>query len=71
LGEHHYTVIPGKSFDEISTAKFCVSCGEKTAVCPHKVTRSDLVIPLPHGCTHIKVARPMVRVNLPVMTQNE
>jgi len=55
----------GKTFDEISWAKFCASCGEKTAVCPHKITKSDLLVVLPAGCTHIKLARPTVRVSLP------
>ncbi|XP_076812117.1 uncharacterized protein LOC143459041 [Clavelina lepadiformis] len=59
------SVNSGKTFDEITSAKFCVSCGEKTAVCPHKVTKSDMLLPLPHGCTHIKVSRPMVRVAVP------
>lgn len=60
-------LLSGKTFDELACAKFCVSCGEKTVVCPHKITKSDLVVTLPNGCSHIKLSRPMVRVSLPAL----
>ncbi|XP_064602471.1 uncharacterized protein LOC135468255 [Liolophura sinensis] len=53
----------GKTFHEFKEAHFCASCGEKTVVCPHKLGGGDKVMVLPHGCTHIKVARPNVRIN--------
>nr|XP_039262951.1 uncharacterized protein LOC120338989 [Styela clava] len=65
-----YTSInSGKSFDEINCAKFCISCGEKTAICPHKVTKEDMIIKLPRGCTHVKVSRPQVRIAISVSQQ--
>nr|XP_002121447.1 uncharacterized protein LOC100177030 [Ciona intestinalis] len=64
------SVNSGKTFDEISFAQFCQSCGEKTAVCPHKITKNDMVVPLPRNCTHIKLARPMVRLSMPAISQH-
>ncbi|XP_076436241.1 uncharacterized protein LOC143275834 [Babylonia areolata] len=53
----------GKTFEEFKDAKFCASCGEKTVVCPHKMGGMEKVFVLPHNCTHIKIARPKVRIN--------
>ncbi|KAL8603228.1 hypothetical protein ACOMHN_046234 [Nucella lapillus] len=52
-----------KTFEEFKDAKFCPSCGEKTVVCPHKMGGMEKVFVLPHNCTHIKIARPKVRIN--------
>ncbi|XP_070540507.1 uncharacterized protein [Ptychodera flava] len=54
-----------KSFHELKDAKFCGSCGEKTVICPHKVS-GDKVVILPHNCTHVKLSRPKVRINVEV-----
>lgn len=53
----------GKTFEEFKDAKYCASCGEKTVICPHKMGGADRVFVLPHNCTHIKIARPKVRIN--------
>lgn len=50
-----------KTFHELKDAKFCASCGEKTVVCPHKVSNEKIIV-LPHNCTHIKLSRPKVRI---------
>ncbi|XP_071503416.1 uncharacterized protein [Diadema antillarum] len=50
-----------KTFHELKDAKFCASCGEKTVICPHKVSSEKIII-LPHHCTHIKLSRPRVRI---------
>ncbi|XP_077869696.1 uncharacterized protein LOC100375393 [Saccoglossus kowalevskii] len=52
-----------KTFNELKDAKFCSSCGEKTVICPHKIGGDKIVI-LPHNCTHIKLSRPKVRINV-------
>ncbi|XP_077992401.1 uncharacterized protein LOC144446500 isoform X2 [Glandiceps talaboti] len=54
-----------KSFHELKDAKFCTSCGEKTVICPHKVC-GDKVMILPHNCTHLKLSRPKVRINVEI-----
>lgn len=59
----------GKSFDEINCAKFCKSCGEKTAICPHKVTKEDMIVRLPKKCTHVKLSRPQVRTAITISQQ--
>lgn len=59
----------GKTFDEINCAKFCKSCGEKTAICPHKVTKEDMIVKLPKRCTHVKVSRPQVRTAISMSQQ--
>ncbi|KAK7494886.1 hypothetical protein BaRGS_00013765 [Batillaria attramentaria] len=53
----------GKTFEEFKDAKYCASCGEKTVICPHKMGGAEKVFVLPHNCTHIKIARPKVRIN--------
>ncbi|XP_022086611.1 uncharacterized protein LOC110977099 isoform X2 [Acanthaster planci] len=50
-----------KTWHELKDAKFCTSCGEKTVLCPHKVS-GEKVIMLPHNCSHIKLSRPGVRI---------
>ena len=39
----------------------------QTVFCPHKIADQDEVFPLPANCTHIKVARPKVRINQPLV----
>ncbi|KAI8513727.1 hypothetical protein Bbelb_080510 [Branchiostoma belcheri] len=56
----------GRNFEEFKEGAFCPSCGEKTVICPHKVTTKDKVFILPKNCTHIKVVRPKLRVNIEV-----
>ncbi|XP_013415715.1 uncharacterized protein LOC106177476 isoform X3 [Lingula anatina] len=53
----------GKNWHEFQAAKFCPSCGEKTIFCPHKIPTDEVVLKLPHNCTHIKITRPKVRIN--------
>nr|XP_054766729.1 uncharacterized protein LOC129273690 [Lytechinus pictus] len=50
-----------KTFHGLKDAKFCASCGEKTVICPHKVSNEKIII-LPHNCSHIKLSRPKVRI---------
>ncbi|KAJ8025509.1 hypothetical protein HOLleu_33087 [Holothuria leucospilota] len=50
-----------KTFYELKDAKFCPSCGEKTVVCPHKVS-GEKIISLPHNCTHVKLSRPRIKI---------
>lgn len=70
IKDHYFTFkLAGKSFDEIIAAKFCISCGEKTAICPHKVTKEDMILRLPKRCTHIKVSRPLVRIGISISQQ--
>ncbi|KAH9524740.1 hypothetical protein Btru_027658 [Bulinus truncatus] len=53
----------GKSFEEFKDAKYCASCGEKTLICPHKLSGPEKILILPHHCSHIKITRPKVRIN--------
>ncbi|KAI0233898.1 hypothetical protein LSAT2_015868 [Lamellibrachia satsuma] len=53
----------GKNFHEFNEADYCPSCGEKTVLCPHKILSQEQVFSLPGGSTHIKIARPKVRLN--------
>ncbi|XP_033102930.1 uncharacterized protein LOC117105765 isoform X2 [Anneissia japonica] len=50
-----------QTFHELKDGKFCSSCGEKTVLCPHKVS-DEMIITLPHQCTHIKLSRPKIRL---------
>ncbi|XP_071947755.1 uncharacterized protein [Antedon mediterranea] len=54
-----------QTFHELKDGKFCSSCGEKTVLCPHKVS-DEMIITLPHNCTHIKLARPKIRLPVEV-----
>lgn len=58
----YYSCNQGKNYHGFKDAKFCVSCGETTLLCPHKVT-DHKVLSLPHNCTHIKVIRPTVHIS--------
>ncbi|KAK6184991.1 hypothetical protein SNE40_007324 [Patella caerulea] len=53
----------GKSFEEFKDAKYCQSCGEKTIICPHKLSGSEKIYILPINCSHLKITRPKVRIN--------
>lgn len=53
----------GKSYEELKESKFCASCCEKTSICPHKLPQGEKIIVLPQSCSHIKIARPKVRIN--------
>ncbi|CAL1530077.1 unnamed protein product [Lymnaea stagnalis] len=52
----------GKTFEEFKEASFCASCGEKTVICPHKLSGPEKIFLLPHNCSHIKISRPKVRI---------
>ncbi|ELU04076.1 hypothetical protein CAPTEDRAFT_225603 [Capitella teleta] len=54
----------GRTFHEFKDSKFCPSCGEKTVLCPHKILNQEHIFTLPPSVTHIKIARPKVRINL-------
>ncbi|BFZ01755.1 hypothetical protein BsWGS_04794 [Bradybaena similaris] len=59
-----YTSIDhGKTFEVLKEINFCLSCGEKTVICPHKIGGPDKVFTLPHNCSHIKLTRPKVKTN--------
>ncbi|XP_069095351.1 uncharacterized protein [Pleurodeles waltl] len=47
----------GKTYKEIEGAKMCISCGEKTLVCPHKVGNHRELV-LPQGCSRLRISRP-------------
>ncbi|ESO98340.1 hypothetical protein LOTGIDRAFT_159143 [Lottia gigantea] len=53
----------GKSYDEFKEAKYCSSCGEKTVICPHKLSGSEKIYILPINCSHLKITRPVVKIN--------
>ncbi|XP_045189015.1 uncharacterized protein LOC123546637 isoform X2 [Mercenaria mercenaria] len=59
----------GRSFEEFKEAKYCPSCGEKTVICPHKLPGSERIFPLPINCTHLKIARPKVKINKELMRE--
>ncbi|KAI8789062.1 hypothetical protein BgiMline_000923 [Biomphalaria glabrata] len=61
----------GKTFEELKDAKYCASCGEKTLICPHKLTGPEKIFILPHHCSHIKITRPRVRINKQATKNNE
>lgn len=54
----------GKTFDELSFGKYCVNCGGKTVICPHKLTIESSVIKLPLNSTHLMIKRPFIKWNL-------
>ncbi|XP_074640808.1 uncharacterized protein LOC141898673 [Tubulanus polymorphus] len=59
----------GHTYHEFKGAKYCASCGEKTVICPHKMGNAENVLPLPINCSHIKILRPKVKINLQMMDE--
>ncbi|GCC22212.1 hypothetical protein chiPu_0000597, partial [Chiloscyllium punctatum] len=51
----------GSSYVEVKGATMCLSCAEKTLICPHKIG-NNCVIALPKNCTHIKISRPKAHI---------
>ncbi|XP_048465036.1 uncharacterized protein LOC109911229 [Rhincodon typus] len=51
----------GNSYVEVKEATMCLSCAEKTLICPHKIG-NNCVIALPKNCTHIKISRPKAHI---------
>ncbi|GCB70509.1 hypothetical protein scyTo_0008598 [Scyliorhinus torazame] len=51
----------GSSYIEVKEATMCLSCAEKTLICPHKIG-NNCVIALPTNCTHIKISRPKAHI---------
>ncbi|XP_078080452.1 uncharacterized protein LOC144500851 [Mustelus asterias] len=51
----------GDSYIEVKEAAMCLSCAEKTLICPHKIG-NNCVIALPTNCTHIKISRPKAHI---------
>ncbi|XP_063289642.1 uncharacterized protein LOC134574477 isoform X1 [Pelobates fuscus] len=47
----------GKVYEELAGASMCFSCGERTLLCPHKISGTR-VVSVPKHCTHIKICRP-------------
>ncbi|XP_059165212.1 uncharacterized protein LOC131947844 isoform X2 [Physella acuta] len=60
----------GKTFEEFKDASFCASCGEKTIICPHKLSGPEKIFILPHNCSHVKMTRPKVRINKPASIED-
>jgi len=54
----------GKTFNEMSCGKYCISCGNKTVICPHKLTVDSSIIRLPNNSTHLMIKRPFIKVKL-------
>lgn len=53
-----YSSNQGNTFYEFQNVHYCKSCGQKTLVCPHKVSTGERTFHLPLHCTHIKFTRP-------------
>uniref|UniRef100_UPI00398E8431 uncharacterized protein n=1 Tax=Pristiophorus japonicus TaxID=55135 RepID=UPI00398E8431 len=51
----------GNTYEEVKEATMCLSCVEKTLICPHKIG-NNCVIALPKNCTHIKISRPKAHI---------
>nr|XP_014343728.1 PREDICTED: uncharacterized protein LOC102353636 [Latimeria chalumnae] len=51
----------GQIYEEVKGVTACRSCGEKTLICPHKISNNS-VIELPKNCTHIKISRPRAHI---------
>ncbi|XP_067909085.1 uncharacterized protein [Heterodontus francisci] len=51
----------GTTYEEVKEATMCLSCAEKTLICPHKIG-NNCVIALPKNCTHIKISRPKAHI---------
>ncbi|XP_067858905.1 uncharacterized protein [Heptranchias perlo] len=51
----------GNTYEEVKEATICLSCAEKTLICPHKIG-NNCVIALPKNCTHIKISRPKAHI---------
>jgi len=54
----------GKTFDELTFGNYCINCGGKTVVCPHKLTIESSVIKLPLNSTHLMIKRPFIKANI-------
>ncbi|XP_007901833.1 uncharacterized protein LOC103185242 [Callorhinchus milii] len=57
----HTSCNNGSLYKEVEEATLCVSCAEKTLICPHKIG-NNCVIALPKNCTHIKISRPRAHI---------
>ncbi|XP_072883951.1 uncharacterized protein [Hemitrygon akajei] len=51
----------GITYEEAGEGTLCLSCAEKTLICPHKIGY-NCVIALPRNCTHIKISRPKAHI---------
>lgn len=55
----------GRNFYPLKAAHHCLSCDQKTVLCPHKVCEDDLVIQLPANVSHLKISRPSFQLIMP------
>ncbi|CAD5111049.1 DgyrCDS400 [Dimorphilus gyrociliatus] len=55
----------GKHFHELKGVDFCKNCGQKVVLCPHRATGAPtpLVVELPPKTTHIKIVRPILKLD--------
>jgi hypothetical protein len=53
----------GSSWHDMKDVKYCENCGEKTLICPHKITDNELVLPLPSNAKYFRLLRPKLQYN--------
>lgn len=60
----------GTNWKEFQDITYCESCGDKTFICPHKLTVNESVFELPQNISFIKFVRPKLQYNPQVVKQS-
>jgi hypothetical protein len=53
----------GKIWRECKLVRFCENCGDKTLICPHKLSLAEVVVDVPEGTKMLRFSRPKLQYN--------
>jgi len=53
----------GTNWRDCPEVKYCWSCGDKTLVCPHKITLNETIVSIPAETIFLKFSRPKLQYN--------
>lgn len=53
----------GSIWYEFTAVKYCQNCGDKTLICPHKMSVNETVLDIPNGTRFLKFSRPRLQYN--------
>ncbi len=57
------TSTDGKIWRECKLVKFCENCGDKTLICPHKLSLGEVVVNVSEGTKMLRFSRPKLQYN--------
>lgn len=58
-----HTSTNGTVWYDCKQVKFCNNCGEKTFICPHKLSLQESIIKIPPNTLYLKFSRPKLQYN--------